>query len=133
MKLGIVLSTFNEDITGRMKTAALKKAKELKIDVVQVIGVPGAYDIPFACKILLEKKQVDAIATMGAIITGETKHDELIAYTAAKALTKLSLQYQKPISLGIIGPGATEKQAKARAEEYAQRAVETALTLSSLR
>jgi 6,7-dimethyl-8-ribityllumazine synthase len=115
-----------------MKKAALKKAKELNIDVVQVVEVPGAYDIPFACKMLLEKKKVDAIAALGAIIKGDTKHDELIAYTAAKALTKLSLKYEKPIAMGIIGPGATEDQANKRAEEYAQRAVETAQRLSLL-
>jgi 6,7-dimethyl-8-ribityllumazine synthase len=129
MKLGIVLSTFNEGITTRMKKAALAKAKDLKIDVVQVIEVPGAYDIPFACKMLLEKKKVDAIATLGAIIKGDTDHDQLIAYTTAKTLTKLSLKYQKPISMGIIGPGASEAQAKKRAEEYAERAVETAQQL----
>ncbi len=133
MKLGIVMSTFNEGITSRMKKAALKKAKGLKIDVVCVVEVPGAFDIPFACKLLLEKKKVDAIATLGAIIKGDTKHDEVIAQSAANALTHLSLEYKKPISLGIIGPDATEEQANKRAEEYAQRAVEAALTLSNLR
>jgi 6,7-dimethyl-8-ribityllumazine synthase len=132
MKLGIVISTFNEGITGRMKKAALKKAKELKINVIKVIEVPGAYDIPFACKLLLEKKQIDGIAALGAIIKGDTDHDQLIAYTSAKALTKLSLKYNKPISMGIIGPGASEGQASKRAEEYAKRAVETALRLSLL-
>lgn len=133
MKLGIVISKFNENITIRMKKAAFKKAKELKINVIDVVEVPGAYDIPFATKIMLEKKKVDAIATLGAIIKGETKHDELIAYTTAHALTKLSLKYQKPISFGIIGPGAAEGQASKRAEEYAKRAVETALTLSQIK
>ncbi len=133
MKLGIVMSTFNEKITSRMKKAALKKAKKLKITVVSVVEVPGAYDIPFACKIMLEKKKVDAIAALGAIIKGDTDHDQLIAYTAAKALTKLSLKYQKPVALGIIGPNATGAQAKKRAEEYAERAVETALQLSHLK
>ena len=133
MKLGIVLSKFNENITDRMKKAALKKARELKITVVSVVEVPGAYDIPFACKLLLEKKKVDAIATLGAIIKGDTKHDELIAQTATNALTQLSLEYKKPISLGIIGPNATEQQASARAEEYAQRAVDAALALFQLK
>jgi 6,7-dimethyl-8-ribityllumazine synthase len=132
MKLGIVISTFNENITSRMKKAALEKANSLNIEVIDLIEVPGAYDIPFGCKLMLEKKKVDAIAAIGAIIKGETKHDELIAYTAANALTRLSLKYKKPISLGIIGPGATEKQTKARAEEYAQRAVESASSLSKL-
>lgn len=133
MKLGIVLSTFNNGITSRMKEAALKKAKELRIEVVQVIEVPGAFDIPFACKLLLEKKKVDAIATLGAIIKGDTKHDEVIAQCAANAITQLSLEYKKPISLGIIGPGATEEQADKRAKEYAERAVQSASQLTQIK
>jgi 6,7-dimethyl-8-ribityllumazine synthase len=133
MKLGIVLSTFNENITKRMKKAALERAKALNIAVVEVIEVPGAYDIPFACKIMLEKKKVDAIATLGAIIKGDTDHDQLIASTTARKLTELSLEYKKPISLGVIGPNATEKQARERAKEYAERAIEAAQHLSSIK
>ena len=133
MKLGIICAQFNEEITGRMKKAALKRAKELKIEIIEVLDVPGVYDIPFAAKLLLEKKKIDAIATLGAVIKGETDHDKLITHVATKALTKLSLNYKKPISLGIIGPGATDKQADARAEEYAKRAVEAAQELFLLK
>jgi 6,7-dimethyl-8-ribityllumazine synthase len=138
MRLGIVCAQFNEEITSRMKKAALKKAKEMRIEVVSVLEVPGVYDIPYAVQLILEKRKsgknaVDAIATLGAVIKGDTDHDDLITRVATKALTKLSLQYQKPISLGIIGPGATEEQANKRAEEYAERAVEAALALHSLK
>ena len=129
MKLGIVCAKFNEEITSRMKKAALKRAKELKIDVICVLEVPGAYDIPYAAKIMLEKKKVDGIAAMGAVIKGDTDHDDLICRVAAQSLTNLSLEYKKPISLGIIGPGATEEQANMRAEEYARRAIEAAREL----
>ncbi len=133
MKLGIVCAQFNEEITSRMKKAALAKAKKLKITVVSVLEVPGVYDLPFAAKLLLEKMKVDAIATLGAVIKGETDHDDLITRVAVQALTNLSLEYNKPISLGIIGPGATWKQADKRAEEYAERAIDAALNLSRIK
>jgi len=133
MKLGIVCAKFNEEITSRMKKAALKRAKELKIEVICVLEVPGAYDIPYACKLILDKKKVDGIATLGAVIKGDTDHDDLICRVCAQSLTNLSLEYKKPISLGIIGPGATEEQADKRTEEYARRAVEAALAQYTLR
>ena len=133
MKLGIVCARFNEGITKRMKKAALAVARKTKIDVVSVIDVPGAFDIPYAVKFTLEKKKVDAIAALGAVIKGETDHDVLIATVAAERIAKLSLKYGKPITLGIIGPNATEEQAGRRAEEYATRAVEAALALSKLK
>ncbi|MDO8480543.1 MAG: 6,7-dimethyl-8-ribityllumazine synthase [Nanoarchaeota archaeon] len=126
MKLGIVVSEFNYDITHRMLDYALKKAKKLGVSTV-VSHVSGAFDIPLAVKKLLKRKDVSGVATLGAIIQGETDHDVLIATTCAHALTNLSLEFEKPVSLGVLGPRITRKQAEARMKEYAERAVEAAL------
>jgi 6,7-dimethyl-8-ribityllumazine synthase len=74
----------------------------------------------------LKKKDVDGIVTLGAIITGQTKHDEVISHATAKILAELSVKYQKPVSLGIIGPAMQEKHAHARIRPVAERAVEAA-------
>jgi len=127
--LGIVVSEFNFEITEEMKKTALEYAKKQNVIVEQVISVPGAYDVPLAAKKILLDKKIDAVIALGAIITGKTKHDELIAKTCADALTRLSLEFNKPIALGIIGPGASEENAETRKNEYAERAVETAIKL----
>ncbi len=127
--ISIAISDFNEEITKEMEFSAVEYAKKQNITIFQIIHVPGAYDIPLAAKKLLLDKKTDAIVTLGAIIKGDTKHDEVIANSTAISLTKLSLEANKPIALGIIGPDATEKQAKDRAKEYAKRAVDAAIIL----
>ncbi len=130
VKLGIVVSEFNYDITYLMLQKALNHAEFLGAKIVVVVKVPGAYDIPIAVKALLEKHDVDAVVTLGAVIQGETKHDEIVASQAARKIVDLSLEYGKPVTLGIIGPGASRMQALERVEEYARRAVEAAVKLA---
>ena len=79
---------------------------------------------------LLQKKEVDGVITLGAIIKGQTKHDEVIANSTAKSLTELSLKYQKPVSLGITGPGMQERHAYARIRPVAERAVEAMVKIT---
>lgn len=130
IKLGFVVAEFNYDITYLMLQKALEHSKFLGAEVSYVIKVPGSYDIPIAVKSLLERKDVDAVVTLGAIIQGETKHDEIVAHNAARKIIDLSIKYGKPVTLGIIGPGASRMQAMERIEEYSRRAVEAAVKLA---
>jgi riboflavin synthase len=127
--IGVVVSEFNREITSKMEEAALRYANEKNIEVKSIIRVPGAYDIPLAVKKLLMDKKIGGVVALGAIIKGETKHDELIAHATANALTQLSLEFKKPVTLGIIGPGASWEQADARKNAYAERAVEAVIKL----
>ena len=106
-----------------MKRGLRDGAKKHGIKVVAEVSVPGAFEIPVAAKKLLEREDVEGVATVGAVIRGETMHDEVIGHAVATALLRLSLKYGKPVGLGIIGPGATPGQADRRAEEYAIRSV----------
>ncbi len=130
MNIAIIGTEFNEKVTNRMMDVAQEKAKMLKLNVKYTCKVPGAYDIPIIVNALLQKKDVDAVVTLGAIIKGQTKHDEVIANSTAKSLTELSLKYQKPVSLGISGPGMQERHAYARIRPVAERAVEAVVKLS---
>ena len=130
MRIAIVTAEFNEEITSRMLDVALEKAKALKLDVRYSCKVPGSYDMPIIVDALLQKNDVDAVVTLGAIIKGQTKHDELIANAAAKSLTELSIRHKKPVSLGITGPGMQERHAHARIRPVAERAVEAVLRIA---
>ena len=77
-------------------------------------------------KKLLEKKNIDAVAVLGAVVKGGTSHDEVIAHSTANALTQLSLEFEKPVALGISGPAMGRKQAMERAVPYAKNAVDAA-------
>jgi len=89
------------------------------------------FDMPILVDTLLQKKDVDAVVTLGAIIKGQTKHDEVIAHSAANKLTELSVKYQKPVSFGISGPGMQERHAYARIRPVAERAVEAVVKIST--
>jgi 6,7-dimethyl-8-ribityllumazine synthase len=130
MNIAIVVSDFNEEITSRMLQVARERASLLGLGVVHVSHVPGAYDMPLVVDHLLRNPGIDAVATLGAIIRGQTKHDEAIAQAVSRALSDLSLKHQKPVSLGITGPGMTERQAYARIRPVAERSVETAAKVS---
>jgi len=131
LNIAIVSAEFNQEVTSKMLDVALEKAKNLKLNVKFTCKVPGIFDMPVVIDALLQKKEVDAVVTLGAVIKGETKHDELIANAVARSLTELSVKYKKPVTLGITGPGMTERQAQARIIPVAERAVEAAAKIAN--
>ncbi len=128
MKLGMVVSEFNYDITMMMYERAKEHAKFLGAEVEKTIKVPGVYDIPLALKSMLEDGDIDGAVVLGAVIEGETEHDDVVIQHAARKVTDLSIQYGKPVGLGITGPGMSRLQAAARIER-AKSAVESAVKL----
>jgi len=123
LNIAIVIAEFNEKVTSRMHSVAIEKATELKLNIKYTCKVPGIFDMPLIIDKLLQKKDVDGVVTLGAVIKGQTKHDEVIASVVAARISKLSIKYQKPISLGISGPGMSERQAFARIRPVSERAV----------
>ena len=125
-----MVSEFNKEVTSRMLSVAQEKANLMKLKIVYTCKVPGVFDMPIIVDALLKKKDVDGIVTLGAIIKGQTKHDEVISHSTAKSLTDLSIKYQKPVSLGISGPGMQERHAYARIRPVAEHAVEAVVKIS---
>lgn len=130
VKLAIVVAEFNYDVTQLMLQKALDHAEFLGAEVTYVVKVPGVFDIPSVLNDVVAKDEVDAVAVIGAVIQGATKHDELVANQAARKILDISADKGKPVALGIIGPGANRMQALERIEEYARRAVEAAVKLA---
>ena len=117
---------FNLEITDAdARARRISEAKKKGAEVAAVVEVPGAYEIPFAVDRLLQRKDIDAVATVGAVIKGETKHDEVIMQRDLQAsFSRLSLAVRESRSgLASPGPGQTEEQARARAKDYAHRSV----------
>jgi len=125
-----VVSEFNKEVTSRMLSVAQEKANLMKLKITYTCKVPGAFDMPIIVDTLLKKKDVDGVVTLGAIIKGQTKHDEVISHSTAKSLIDLSIKYQKPVSFGISGPGMQERHAYARIRPVAERAVEAVVKIS---
>ncbi len=130
VKLGICASEFNWDIVGPMVEFAKQHASFLEAEVRAEILVPGVYDLPLAVKKLVERNDIDAVAALGAVIEGDTEHDEIIMQHATRKLIDLAVQSGKPVTLGISGPGMTRIQALERVNDYAKRAVEAAVKMA---
>jgi 6,7-dimethyl-8-ribityllumazine synthase len=128
LKLGIVAAEFNYEITYAMVELAKEHAKFLGVDVEEVVKVPGVFDMPLAVKMLLERCDIDCVVTLGAVIEGQTEHDELVAGHATRKIADLALEYNKPVGLGISGPGMSRLDAHKRID-YAKKAVEAAVKM----
>jgi len=128
VRIGAVVSEFNYDITQMMLELAREHAKFLESEITEVITVPGVFDMPLAIKKLLKNDQIDAVITLGAVIEGSTSHDEIVVQHASRKIADLALEYDKPVALGISGPGMTRLEAHQRVD-YAKRAVEAAVKM----
>lgn len=129
-RIAMVVAEFNEDITSRMVERAKEAIEEEDALEGEIISVSGCFEIPLAVKKLLWDKENNAVVTLGAIIKGDTAHDELIAKTVANKISELSLEFRKPVALGLIGHDAGYDEADERAEQYAERAVKAAVKSS---
>jgi 6,7-dimethyl-8-ribityllumazine synthase len=116
LRVGVVVSDFNADITERLLKGTLETLREWHVPEahVRIVHVPGAFEIPLGCRMLLgARRKTDALVALGCVIKGETKHDEYISHAVAHALQDLMRESGVPIGFGIITPN-TLAQAKVR-------------------
>lgn len=130
IRIGIVVSEFNIDITEVMLNAAKKHSESKKIEVSYICYTPGAFDMPLMVEEVIKKEEIDAVVTLGAIIKGDTNHDIIIAENVSRLISDISLKYKKPVSLGITGPNMTHQQAKDRIDNVSIRAVDAAINMT---
>jgi len=111
LKFAIVVSRFNDFITNKLLDGAVDAllrhgAVEQNVDVIKV---PGAFEIPLAAKTVAEKKKHNAIICLGTIIRGATTHYEYVASEATKGIATASLETGLPISFGILTTESIEQ------------------------
>jgi 6,7-dimethyl-8-ribityllumazine synthase len=111
LKFAIITSRFNEFITAKLLDGALDAllrhgASEQNIDIIKV---PGSFELPLTAKILAKKKSYDAIICLGTIIRGATPHFEYIASEAAKGIATASLDTGVPIAFGVLTTDTIEQ------------------------
>ncbi len=113
LKVGIVLSEFNPDITESMLEGALSTLKEWKVlkKNIEIFRVYGSFDLTYASDRMIKKHKPHAVIALGCIIKGDTKHDHYIASAITHGLTNLTVEHGLPISLGLL---TTNNLAQAR-------------------
>jgi 6,7-dimethyl-8-ribityllumazine synthase len=121
MKIGIVVADYRKEMTDKMLAVALDELKSNEVDV-EVLSVPGAYEIPLAVKKLVKKEEIDGVVCIGVVIQGDTDHDLVCANNALRLMADLSVEFEKPVCSSIIGPRVSEELAKKRVEIYPKHA-----------
>ena len=125
--VGIVASTFHRQIDSMIETSVdILEKNNTKYTIAKV---PGAFDTPLMVKKMLMDKRIQGVIVLGAIEKGETHHGDVIGNSTAKTLQELSLQFNKPVTLGIIGPGANKYQIEKRAIKQSKWAAESMIKL----
>ncbi len=95
MKIAFVVSEFNSEVTTPMEQRARRHAESLGVEVARVVKVPGVYDMAPVVKALLQRKEIDGVVMIGAVIKGETNHDEVIAHAIARAGIELGARVRQ--------------------------------------
>ena len=130
LRLGIVVSRFNQAVTERLLQGALRALQECGAadDRVEVVKVPGAFEIPlFACS-LASGGRFDAIICLGAIVRGETQHHHYLAQAVFGALQQLQLARHVPITLGILTTENMEQALQRAGDDHGNKGYEAAIT-----
>ena len=130
MRLGIVASRFNEELTSRLLERAQAEAKKIGAQC-SVVYVPGALEIPIALQWLAQTGRFDALVAVGAVVRGETYHFEVVSNESARGITDVALECGLPIANGILTTN-DEKQAEARLDKAAE-AVRVAIEMAKLK
>tara|TARA_B100000965_G_scaffold79123_1_gene63008 strand:+ start:1576 stop:2052 length:477 start_codon:yes stop_codon:yes gene_type:complete len=145
LKVGIVIARFNDLITNKILIGCLDCLKRHGIDTsenseyLDLVWVPGSFELPFATKSLLIKNNYDVIITLGAVIKGETSHYDVVVSEASKGISKVSMDHNTPVIFGVLTTD-TMQQALERAGiknnlgwNYALQAIEMGSLIRNLK
>ncbi len=104
IRVGIVVSRFNEFITGKLLTGAQDALKRhgVEDDAVDVAWVPGAFELPLVAKKMAESGNYDAVITLGTVIRGATTHYDYVCNEAAKGVSQAGMSSGIPVIFGVV-------------------------------
>ena len=135
--IGIVVSKFNEPVTSRLQAGAEAALRQLGTpeDHIQLIRVPGAFELPLAAKMLAQSQRVDAVICLGAVIRGETAHFEYISEFASRGIGSVALETGIPVIFGVLTTNTVEQameRSEASERNKGAEAARTAVEMISL-
>jgi len=108
LKVGIVIARFNDLITNKILSGCLDCLKRHGLDTselsnqVDIVWVPGSFELPIAAKTLMKKKSYDVLIALGAVIRGETSHYDVVVSEASKGISQVSNENNIPIIFGVL-------------------------------
>ena len=127
LRFGIVVSRFNDFVTSKLLDGALSIFKEQGADGVEVVRVPGAFEIPQAAKKLCSTRDFDAIVCLGAVIKGGTPHFEYISAETSRGINQVGLEFNIPVLFGVLTTNDLEQAVARSGPDSSNKGREAAL------
>ncbi len=129
MRIAIVVSRFNDFVTGRLLAAAQETLREHGIpdDAIEVLWVPGAFEVPIAAQRIAETGRVAAVVCLGCLIKGETPHFEYISSACAHGITAAAAATGVPMAFGVLTTNTLEQALERAVPGDANKGREAAL------
>lgn len=111
LRFGVVVSRVNEFITSRLLAGALDALTRsgVRLDDVEIVRVPGAFEIPITAKKMAQMRRYDAIVCLGALIRGETPHFDYLSAAVTQGVTQVALESGIPLSFGVLTTNSLEQ------------------------
>lgn len=127
LKIAIVVSKFNSDITEKMLAGALRTLEDNSVSKknIEIVWVPGSFEIPLACQRSAKMKKFDGIVALGCVIKGDTDHFYYISSEASRGIMRVMLDFSIPVGFGVITTKNLE-QAQERSGEKNNKGSEAA-------
>lgn len=122
-KIAIICGSFHKEQIEQMLEFAKDEASKNDLEVSDIIWVPGAMEVPLALDRILANEEIVGAACLGIIEKGSTQHGLAMGQAVIKSIIELQLVHEKPVGLGIIGPGAEEHHIEPRMEPHARASV----------
>ena len=129
LKIALVVSTWNQEITNKLKEGAEKTLIEcgLQEKNILVYHVPGSYELIFGAKIAA-KKNPDAIICLGSVIQGETKHFDFVCNAVSNGIKDLNIKLDIPVIFGVLTDNNIEQAKNRSGGKYGNKGIESAIT-----
>jgi 6,7-dimethyl-8-ribityllumazine synthase len=130
LKFGIVVSRFNDFITSKLLDGAVDALTRhgAKDEDIEIVKVPGSFEIPMVAKRLAEKGRFNAVICLGTVIRGATPHFEYVAAEVSKGIAQASLETGVPIAFGIITADTIEQAVERAGSKSGNKGWDAALT-----
>lgn len=130
LKFGIVVGRFNEFIVSKLLSGALDALTRHGVDQndIEVVWVPGAFEIPLIAKKLVNSERFDGIICLGAVIRGATPHFEYVSSEVSKGIAKVSLDSQMPVIFGVLTTDTIEQAIERAGTKAGNKGYEAAVS-----
>ncbi|XOV92463.1 MAG: 6,7-dimethyl-8-ribityllumazine synthase [Bacteroidota bacterium] len=131
LRIGIVVSSWNEEVTEALYSGALSTLLESGIskERIERKNVPGSFELPLGAQWLAKRDDIDAVICLGCIIQGETRHFDFICASCANGITEVGLKYDKPVAFGVLTTDNLKQAMDRAGGKYGNKGDEAASTI----